>query len=116
MTFGELLKDKRREAGVTQRQLADRIKVDFSYISKIENDHLPPPAANTIVAICEVLEISAEELLSAAGKIPDDIQKSVGESKAAQEFLREAQNLNLTEGEWENMRQSLYNLREDKPQ
>jgi transcriptional regulator with XRE-family HTH domain len=114
MTFGQLLKEHRRNINISQRELAKRINVDFSYISKIENDHLPPPAANTIVAICEVLEISSETLLSIAGKIPDDIQKTVGESKAAQEFLRQAQHLNLTEDEWANMRQSLQNLRGDE--
>jgi len=109
-TFGALLREKRQAAGVNQRELASKIKVDFSYISKLENDRLSPPAAETIVAICEVLDIAPEELLSAAGKIPSDVQKTIGESQAAQQFLREAQQLDLSDEEWQQMRKSLQNL------
>lgn len=114
MSFGSVLREKRRAANVSQRSLASRIDVDFSYISKLENDRLPPPAAETIVAICKVLGIMPEELLSVAGKIPADVQRTVGESQSAQHFLREAQALDLTDEEWEQMRSSLRNLRENR--
>lgn len=113
MSFGTLLKEKRREAGVTQRELAKSIGVDFSYISKLENDRLPPPAAETIVAIAETLKVASEELLAEAGKLPDDIQKSIGESLAAQEFLRDAKDFDLSDEEWSKMRDSLRKLRDD---
>jgi predicted transcriptional regulator len=38
--FGDALREKRRVAGVSQRELADRVNVDFSYISKVETDCL----------------------------------------------------------------------------
>ena len=41
--FGEALREKRHAAGLSQRELADKIKVDFSYISKVENGHLRLP-------------------------------------------------------------------------
>ncbi|MCB0594832.1 MAG: helix-turn-helix transcriptional regulator, partial [Phaeodactylibacter sp.] len=44
-TFGPLLKEVRRSKQVSQRELAERVGVDFSYISKIENNRLAPPAA-----------------------------------------------------------------------
>src|SRR5437868_386185 len=69
MTFGERLKQLRREAGVTQRRLAETTNLDFSYISKLENDRNPPPAADTIVRICEALNIPAERLLALKGTI-----------------------------------------------
>src|SRR4051794_37094099 len=96
-SFGETLKKIRREAGISQRDLAERIKVDFSYISKVENDRLSPPAADTIVAICKVLGVSPENLLALGGKLPSNVQKNVGSSPSAQEFLQEAQRLNLTD-------------------
>ena len=113
MTFGTELKEQRRKTGISQRELAQKIGLDFSYISKLENDRLPPPAAETIVAICEVLEIPPETLLAEAGKLPGDIQKVIGESKAAQEFLRDAKQLDLSDEEWIQMRQSLRKLRGD---
>ncbi len=112
-TFGTALRNLRRAAGISQRDLADRIGLDFSYISKVENDRLPPPAADTIVAICQVLGVHAEELLALTGKIPSDVQKTVSGSKAAQSFLREAQQLDLTDDEWEAMMHSLRRLRSD---
>jgi transcriptional regulator with XRE-family HTH domain len=110
-SFGSMLREKRRLAGISQRELAKEIGVDFSYISKMENDRLPPPAAETIIAITRVLDIPSEELLSVAGKIPSDVQKAIGESQAAQEFLRNAQQLSLTDTEWKSLSQSLYSLR-----
>ena len=44
MTFGQSLRKARRAAGHTQRSLAAGVGVDFSYISKVENDRIPPPA------------------------------------------------------------------------
>ncbi len=112
-TFGLALRERRRAAGVSQRELAERIKVDFSYISKLENGRLPPPAADTIVAICQVLDIRAEELLALTGKIPSEVQRNVSGSKVAQEFLREAQQLALTDEEWMTMMHSMRGLRNE---
>lgn len=112
-TFGVALRRLRREAGVTQRELADRIGVDFSYISKVENGRVSPPAADTVVQIANALGVGSEELLALTGKIPTEVQKSVSTSKAAQEFLREAQQMKLSDAEWEEMMKSLNGLRGD---
>jgi len=37
LTLGELIRRRRREAGLTQSQLANQIGVQSSYIAKIEN-------------------------------------------------------------------------------
>ena len=113
MTFGTELKEQRRKAGISQRDLANKIGLDFSYISKLENDRLPPPSAETILAICKVLELPPETLLAEAGKLPDDVQRVIGESRAAQEFLRDAKSLELSDEEWSLMRNSLHKLRGD---
>ena len=110
-TFGQKLRAVRRGAKVTQRELAKAVKVDFSYISKLENDRLPPPAADTIQAICYELEVDPNELLALTGKLPSDVQKTVGKSSAAQRFLREAQQLSLSDDEWEEMLKSLHQIR-----
>ena len=69
-TFGQTLKEIRRGKGITQRELATAVGVDFSYISKVENDRMPPPAADTIVKICEKLGVSPDTLLAMTGKMP----------------------------------------------
>ena len=109
--FGLALREYRRQARVSQRELAARTGLDFSYISKVENGRIPPPAADTIVAICQVLEIPPEELLALTGKIPSEVQQTVSTSKAAQQFLREVQRMGLTDDEWQRVTKSLHNLR-----
>lgn len=71
--FGKILRKRRRESGLTQRDLAERVGVDFSYISKLENDRLPAPAVRTIRRLTEVLGASDDEFLAAANKSPEQL-------------------------------------------
>lgn len=111
-SFGTALRERRHAAGLSQRQLAERAALDFSYISKLENDRLPPPAADTVVQICGVLGIPPGELLALAGKIPSQVREGVSTSPAAQDFLREAQQMKLSDAEWRRMASTLRRLRE----
>ena len=110
-TFGQTLKEIRRSKGVTQRQLAAAVGVDFSYISKVENDRMPPPAADTIVKICEKLGVPSDELLAMTGKMPTPVKEAISENPAAQQFLREAQTMTLTNDEWGALTRQLKKLR-----
>lgn len=110
-TFGQTLRELRRSKGISQRELAEKVSVDFSYISKLENDRLPPPAADTIVRICLALGVPADELLALAGKVPNDIKETIGSSPAAMQFIRSAQSIGLTEEEWEKLTKQLKQLR-----
>ncbi len=112
-SFGDLLRTVRRNAGISQRELASRVRLDFSYISKLENDRIPPPAAETIVEICKALELPPEAMLAASGKLTPGIQASVGSSPAAQSFLRNASQMGLSEEEWKELTSTLRRLRED---
>lgn len=110
-TFGEELRDKRRTAGLSQRELAERAGLDFSYISKIENGRIPPPAADTIVKLSRILKVAPEELLALVGKLPSKVGESVGSSPAGQDFLRQAQEMGLSDDEWKRLGASLRRLR-----
>lgn len=113
MKFGEALREIRRNAGLSQRDLAERASLDFSYISKLENDRIPPPAADTVVRMCNVLGVPSDQLLSLVGKIPSDVQETVSGSQAAQQFLRQAQLAQLTDAEWVELTRHLQHLREE---
>jgi transcriptional regulator with XRE-family HTH domain len=91
--FGEILRNLRKQRKVTQRQLADRVGIDFTYISKIESGTMDPPAEDKIIRIAEVLETEPEELILAANKIPKSFQKLITESKEVPLFLRRASEL-----------------------
>jgi transcriptional regulator with XRE-family HTH domain len=113
MTFGEKLRQVRRDAGFTQRGLAESAGLDFSYISKVENDRNSPPAADTIVRICNVMKVPPESLLALTGKIPSDVKETISANVAAQEFLRETHRLALTENEWRELSRTVRRLRKE---
>src|SRR5689334_20117019 len=102
-TFGAALRQFRLGAGLNQRELAALVGLDFSYISKLENDRLPPPAADTVVALSRALHVEPEELLVLIGKLPSQMRQVVGTNKAALVFLREAQRMELTDDAWKNL-------------
>lgn len=110
-TFGQILKAIRREKEVSQRELADKVGVDFSYISKIENDRLPPPSAETILKISEVLKIPSEALLVSSGKVSLEIRDVISSSMEAIKFMNEAKKLNLTEDNWKTLIQKMKRLK-----
>ncbi|RZJ92128.1 MAG: XRE family transcriptional regulator [Chryseobacterium sp.] len=110
-TFGELLKDIRREKGVSQRGLADSVGVDFSYISKIENNRIQPPSAETIIKISKALGISEEILLANSKKISLDISQAISSSESAIRFMNEVKDMRLSDHEWDRLSQSLKKLR-----
>ncbi len=81
--FGSALRERRHQAGLSQQQLATRVGLDISYISKVENGRVGSPAADTIVANCQMLDIEPEPLLALTGKLPTLVQGFVGSSVAA---------------------------------
>lgn len=112
-SFGRLLRRARTAAGLGQQQLAAAVGVDISYISKLENDRLRPPAADTVERLATVLGTASADLLAAAGKLPAgavDLANPV-----AIGFLDEAQKMRLTGEEWEQMRHALRGLRAGPP-
>jgi transcriptional regulator with XRE-family HTH domain len=112
--FGVVLKKKRREAGLSQRQLAEQAGVDFSYISKLENGRLPAPAADTAARLAKCIGCPAEELLAAARKIPAGTSDSLTSAPEAIRFLQEASRMQLSPAEWEQMLGELHSLRSDE--
>ena len=88
-TFGQRIKRLRKEKRITQLELAERIEVDFTYVSKIENDKtLRAPAESTIRRIAEVLGTDPEELIIFAEKVPDNLRQTLVQDTLAVDFLR----------------------------
>ena len=54
---------------------------------------------------------SPERLLALTAKLPSDVQQTLSKNLGAQRFLRQAQQLNLTEEEWERLSTELRQLR-----
>lgn len=97
-TLGQKIRRLRKAQGYTQTQLADSIGVDFTYISKIENDRsVKPPAESTLMKIAIFLETDADELIFLAKKVPQKFQDTILDDKLVVDFLRVAPKLNDTQ-------------------
>lgn len=82
MTFGERIRQLRKEKNLSQRDLATKVGVNFTYISKIENEKLDfgdYPSEELIRKLAKALRADADELLILAEKIPESIKKRVME-------------------------------------
>jgi transcriptional regulator with XRE-family HTH domain len=75
MTFGERVRELRKEQRVSQRDLAGRAGIDFTYLSKIENGRAEPPSEDAIRRIAEELDTNADSLILLADKFPSDIEQ-----------------------------------------
>jgi transcriptional regulator with XRE-family HTH domain len=80
MNFGTRIRGLRRARDLTLRDLAKKVRVTFTYLSKIENQKLSFgefPSDDLIVKLARALEADADELLLLAEKIPASIRKRV---------------------------------------
>jgi transcriptional regulator with XRE-family HTH domain len=80
MKFGQRVRALRQERGLSQRALASLIGINFTYVSKIENERLDfgeYPSEDLIYRIAAALEVDGDELLILAKKIPDRIRQRV---------------------------------------
>ncbi|MCR5067245.1 MAG: helix-turn-helix domain-containing protein [Erysipelotrichaceae bacterium] len=68
MTFGEKFKAARKEAGLSQEQLAEKLSVSRSAVAKWEADNGMPDVEN-LKAISELLNVSIDYLLSEDDRI-----------------------------------------------
>ena len=61
--LGEYIKGQRESLGVSQRQLAGRMSVPRTYVSKIENEKATP-TLSSLERLARALEVTVPELLS----------------------------------------------------
>ena len=86
MTFGKTLERIRRSKGMTQREVATTIGMDFSYFSRLENDRFDSkPTRETIDKIANALNCTEDErsqLLNAAGRIDEELEQATRRAAA----------------------------------
>jgi transcriptional regulator with XRE-family HTH domain len=76
--FGDYLRktrEKRREDDRTfsVRQVAARVGVEPSYLSKVERGRQPPPSEQTIALLADELDEDPDILLALAGKVSGEL-------------------------------------------
>ncbi len=86
-TFGQVLREARKEAGITQRELAARLKredgrpVDPPYLNAVEHDPRYPPEDYLIEQMAKIVGISADVLYFHANRHPADVKADVDEER-----------------------------------
>jgi transcriptional regulator with XRE-family HTH domain len=83
--LGALLREERRAAGLSQRELAERTKVSDAYLSQVERGR-HEPSLRVLTAVTSTLGVSLEGLLARAGIIEagdDDREPRVPTTEAA---------------------------------
>ncbi|MGB7588688.1 MAG: helix-turn-helix transcriptional regulator [Solirubrobacterales bacterium] len=68
LALGALVRKLRRERGYTLNELAERIPMSASNLSRLELGSQGPPADESIERIAAALDAPAAELLQAAGR------------------------------------------------
>ena len=68
MTFGEKLKEARKEAGLSQEQFAEKMSVSRSAVAKWETDK-GMPDVNNLKAMAKLLDVSVDYLLDEDEKL-----------------------------------------------
>jgi HTH-type transcriptional regulator, competence development regulator len=96
-TFGQAIRELRRAKGLTQRVVAAAVGIDFTYLSKLENDRGEPPSERLVRDLAEVLEADAEELQALAGRIPGELRERAQADVNFARFLRRLPNLDQPE-------------------
>lgn len=86
-SFGKFLRERRltraaENRAFSLRQLAERVGIEPSYLSKIERGQQPPPGEETIRRIATELGENPDILLALAGKVSTDLVQIIRERPA----------------------------------
>ena len=80
MNFGSRIKELRKKRNISQRELAQKAGIDFTYLSKIENNKAEPPSEDLVRNLAKELECDPLELIYLSQRVPAEDQKTIIES------------------------------------
>jgi HTH-type transcriptional regulator, competence development regulator len=81
-SLGEFIRTRREElrahdVAYSVRQVAERLGIEPSYLSKVERDIGSPPSEETLVRLAAELDVDADVLLALAGKVSQDLRDAI---------------------------------------
>ena len=79
-TVGQRIREIRKQRNLTQRELAEKVGINFTYLSRVENDRLDDeqtPREDTLQKIASALDADPDELLLLARRIPDTFRSRI---------------------------------------
>jgi HTH-type transcriptional regulator, competence development regulator len=96
VSFGATVRQGRERMEIGLREMAKRVKVSPTYLSKVERDELPPPAEDKVKKIALILGRDEDELLALAGRVASDLKDIIRRHpREMASFLRAANGLTV---------------------
>lgn len=93
-SFGAVVRREREAKEIGLREMANRIGVSPTYLSKIERGDFDPPAEDKVRRIAEIIGRDADELLALAGRVASDLTDIIRQRpREMADFLRAAKGL-----------------------
>ena len=93
-SFGALVRREREAKEIGLREMAKKIGVSPTYLSKVERDEFPPPVEDKVRKIAEIIDRDADELLALAGRVASDLSDIIRQRpREMADFLRAAKGL-----------------------
>lgn len=75
MNLGSVVKESRIKKGYSQRALAKVAGIDFTYVSKIENNHADyAPSQGVLRSLAAALEIDSDFLIALSGRLSERVE------------------------------------------
>lgn len=71
--FGAFIRRRREEKELGLREMAKKIGISPTYLSKCERDEFPPPSEDRVREIAKILGCDVDDLLARAGRVSTDI-------------------------------------------
>jgi len=76
-SFGGTVRRLRETREISLRQLAQRVGMSPTYLSKVERNDFKPPSEEKIRAIAQALDQDTDELLALAGRVSSDLAEII---------------------------------------
>jgi transcriptional regulator with XRE-family HTH domain len=93
-SFGAFVQHRREELHLSLREFAKRVGVAGSYVSGIETSAMPPPSAEIISHMAQVLAVRESELFARAGQLNASTWRWFWSQPAVQNTLACASGMN----------------------
>lgn len=100
--LGERIRSKRKEKGMSQRDLAEKVGVGFPHLSKIENG-AETPSDELLDKIADALDDDVDELMTIARRVSPDLVEMVIDNDVTRNFLRRVRNGDIPMSELEKL-------------
>lgn len=94
MTFGQVIGDTRKQAGLSQRDLAARIRkedgspISPQYLNDLERDRRNAPSPHFVRQFAQELGLSYDYLSFVAGELPEDLRDGSHQPEQVEQAFR----------------------------